>query len=104
MKPGVTPQAREAGWRAGGLAGWRAVALAPVISEIRSSGITSPFCIAAALSAYESDLFPRSAEAAADSARSLAMLFNADSPKGLVEMFSRFDAEAADDGNRPDAE
>jgi hypothetical protein len=52
MKPGATPQAREAGWRAGvALADARAAALAPVISEIRSSGITSPACIAAALGA-----------------------------------------------------
>jgi hypothetical protein len=52
MKPGATPQAREAGWRACvALADARAAALAPVISEIRSSGMTSPVCIAAALSA-----------------------------------------------------
>jgi hypothetical protein len=52
MKPGATPQAREAGWRAcAALADARAAALAPVISEIRSSGITSAVCIAAALSA-----------------------------------------------------
>lgn len=41
----------------------------------------------AALSAYEADLFPRSAEAAADSAASLEMMFRSDSPRGLVEMF-----------------
>jgi hypothetical protein len=52
MKPGATPQAREAGWRAcAALADARAAALSPVISEIRSSGMTSPVCIAAALSA-----------------------------------------------------
>jgi hypothetical protein len=52
MKPGATPEAREAGWRACvALADARAAALAPVISEIRSSGMTSPVRIAAALSA-----------------------------------------------------
>jgi hypothetical protein len=52
MKPGATAQAREAGWRAGmALADARAAALAPVISEIRSSGITSPVRVAAALTA-----------------------------------------------------
>ena len=49
----------------------------------------------AALAAYEAELFPRSAEAAQDSARSLELLFRDDSPRGLVEMFAGFDAERA---------
>jgi hypothetical protein len=52
IKPGATPQAREAARQACvALADARATALAPIISEIRASGITSPFLIAAALSA-----------------------------------------------------
>jgi hypothetical protein len=52
IKPGATAQAREAGRRAcAALAEARAAALAPIISEIRASGITSPFLIAAALTA-----------------------------------------------------
>jgi hypothetical protein len=48
----ATPQAREAGWRAcAAQADARAAALAPVVAEIRTSGITSPYSIAAALSA-----------------------------------------------------
>jgi hypothetical protein len=50
MNPGATPQAREAARRAcAALADARAAALAPVISEIRSSGIIKPYAIAAAL-------------------------------------------------------
>jgi len=50
MKPGATPQAREAARRVcAALADARAAALAPVISEIRSSGIITPYAIAAAL-------------------------------------------------------
>jgi hypothetical protein len=52
IKRGATPQAREAGWRAcAALAEARAAALAPIISEIRARGITSPYLIAAALTA-----------------------------------------------------
>ena len=47
---GATPQAREAACRASAArADARAVALAPVIAEIRASGITEPYAIAAAL-------------------------------------------------------
>jgi hypothetical protein len=52
MKRGATPQAREAGWRACvALADARAAALAPIIAEIRASGITKPYSIAVALTA-----------------------------------------------------
>ncbi|MEU8197130.1 NAD(P)/FAD-dependent oxidoreductase [Microbispora amethystogenes] len=46
----------------------------------------------AALSAYETELFGRSEEAAAESARSLEIIFAPDAPHGLVEMFARFHA------------
>ena len=51
-KPGATPEAREAARRVTmEKADARARALAPVIAEIRASGITEPGAIAAALTA-----------------------------------------------------
>jgi hypothetical protein len=48
----ATPQARTAGGQAGrAQADVRAAALAPVIAEIRASGVTTPYAIAAALTA-----------------------------------------------------
>src|SRR5262245_57895102 len=48
----ATPQARKAARRASAArADARAAALAPVIAEIRASGITTPYAIAAALTA-----------------------------------------------------
>ncbi|BDZ49357.1 hypothetical protein GCM10025867_15980 [Frondihabitans sucicola] len=49
----------------------------------------------AALAAYEADLFPRAAEAAAQSQESMGIIFREDSPKGLVEMFAAFDEQKA---------
>jgi hypothetical protein len=50
IRPGPTPQARDAGSRANmARADARAIALAPVIAEIKASGITTPTAIAAAL-------------------------------------------------------
>ena len=47
---GATPEAREAACRASvARADARAAAFAPVIAEIRASGITTPYAIAAAL-------------------------------------------------------
>jgi hypothetical protein len=52
LAPGVTPQAREAARKATmARAEARALALAPLIAEIRASGITTPYAIAAALTA-----------------------------------------------------
>lgn len=50
-----------------------------------------PGDVEAALTAYEERLFPRGEAAAADSARSGALLFRADAPRGLVEMFAAHD-------------
>ena len=49
----------------------------------------------AALTAYEADLFPRSARAAGASQQSLQLLFDEDSPRGLLQMFAGFDAARA---------
>jgi len=52
MKTVTTPQAREAARRVRtARADARAAALAPIIAEIRASGITTPYAIAAALTA-----------------------------------------------------
>jgi len=52
IKAVATPQAREAARRVcAAQADARAAALAPVIAEIRASGITEPYAIAAALTA-----------------------------------------------------
>jgi hypothetical protein len=52
IKAVATPQAREAALRVcAAKADARAAALAPVIAEIRGSGITTPYAIAAALMA-----------------------------------------------------
>jgi 2-polyprenyl-6-methoxyphenol hydroxylase-like FAD-dependent oxidoreductase len=55
----------------------------------------NPTQIDTALAEYEADLFPRSADAAKDSADSLEMLFAPGSPQGLLDMFSAFDEQAA---------
>ena len=52
IKAVATPQAREAARRVcAAQADARAIALAPSIAEIRASGITTPYAIAAALTA-----------------------------------------------------
>lgn len=51
--------------------------------------------IESALAAYEADLFPRAAKAAAESAESLEILFSENSPQGLVDMFAGFDEQEA---------
>ncbi|MCZ0206247.1 NAD(P)/FAD-dependent oxidoreductase [Streptomyces sp. UMAF16] len=43
----------------------------------------------AALAAYEARMFPRAEASAAESARGQELLFAADAPRGLVEMFTR---------------
>jgi 2-polyprenyl-6-methoxyphenol hydroxylase-like FAD-dependent oxidoreductase len=56
-----------------------------------------PGDVESALAEYEADLFPRSEEAAKDSADSLEMLFTPGSPQGLLDMFNQFDAEVTVD-------
>ncbi|WP_210587053.1 NAD(P)/FAD-dependent oxidoreductase [Streptomyces sp. GESEQ-35] len=47
-----------------------------------------PTDVEAALAAYEEKLFPRSATSAAESADNGALLFRADAPQGLLDMFA----------------
>jgi 2-polyprenyl-6-methoxyphenol hydroxylase-like FAD-dependent oxidoreductase len=51
-----------------------------------------------AMAEYESELFPRATEAARESAESLEMMFRADSPAGLVEMFEGMQLDDAGAG------
>lgn len=51
----------------------------------------------AALTAYETALFPRAAESAAQSADSLEIMFRDDSPRGLLELFAGFEAQEANE-------
>ncbi len=48
--------------------------------------------IEAALAAYEKDLFPRSASAAAEADRNLTLFFDDTAPRGLVDLFASYQA------------
>ncbi len=54
-----------------------------------------PGNIEKALSAYEAELFPRSAAVARESADSLDVIFNDEAPRSLVDMFASFAAPEA---------
>ncbi len=64
-------------------------------AELGAAIAASPNDPDRALREYETAMFARSAEAAADSAQGLEIIFAPDSPRGLVEMFASFDAQAA---------
>jgi 2-polyprenyl-6-methoxyphenol hydroxylase-like FAD-dependent oxidoreductase len=64
-------------------------------SELALAIAAHPADAEAGLAAYESLLFPRSRDAADQSARSLEMLYAPDSPAGLVAMFNDIDAQIA---------
>ncbi len=52
--------------------------------------IATPNDIGAALAAYESDLFPRSAEVADATAQNLSRFFGDDAPHSVVDLFSQY--------------
>ncbi|MGI5460413.1 FAD-dependent oxidoreductase [Streptomyces sp. CA-249302] len=60
-------------------------------AELGLALATHPGDTEAALAAYEEKLFPRSEQAARESARGGELLFRADAPLGLVEMFAAHD-------------
>lgn len=62
-------------------------------SELALAVAARPGATEEALSAYEAELFPRSAAAAAESAASLDSMFNDDSPATLLEQFAAFDEQ-----------
>jgi len=66
-------------------------------SELALSIVAHLGDIETGLAAYEEAMFARAAEAAAESAGNLDVIFREDSPKGLVAMFAGFDAEQAAD-------
>ncbi len=63
--------------------------------ELALTLIKSGDNIAAALADYETVMFARSADAARRSARGLDLCFAADAPQGMVELFGRKAAPAA---------
>jgi 2-polyprenyl-6-methoxyphenol hydroxylase-like FAD-dependent oxidoreductase len=48
--------------------------------------------VEAALGAYEKDLFPRSASAAAEAARNLKLFFDDNAPHSVVDLFTSYRA------------
>ncbi|MGF6124892.1 2-polyprenyl-6-methoxyphenol hydroxylase-like FAD-dependent oxidoreductase [Pseudomonas frederiksbergensis] len=52
--------------------------------------IAHPDNIEAALTAYEQDLFPRSAETAAETDKNLRLFFDDTAPQSLIDLFSQF--------------
>lgn len=59
-------------------------------AELAQALIAHPGDIEAALTAYEADLFPRSATVAEETDRNLKLFFNDHSPQGVVDMFKSF--------------
>jgi len=57
-------------------------------AELGKAIAAHPGALDAALATYESELFPRSAAFAEESAQNLAMFFDADAPQGLVAFFN----------------
>jgi len=54
----------------------------------------SPGDTESALAAYESEMFPRSAEIAAETDRNLKLFFNENAPQGVVDLFNSFQPAA----------
>ncbi|GIF09067.1 FAD-dependent oxidoreductase [Actinoplanes siamensis] len=61
-------------------------------AELGKAIAAHPGDVEEALAAYERELFPRSAEAAAEAARNLALCFGDDAPRSLVDQFAAYGA------------
>jgi 2-polyprenyl-6-methoxyphenol hydroxylase-like FAD-dependent oxidoreductase len=59
-------------------------------AELAKAIATNPGDVEAALIAYEKDLFPRSASAAAEADRNLKLFFNEDAPRSVVDLFTNY--------------
>lgn len=64
-------------------------------AQLATAVADHPGDVEAALTTYETELFPRSAASAAESADGLELIFRDDSPHGLVELFTSFDDQRA---------
>jgi len=59
-------------------------------AELGKALAANPGDVEAALTAYEKDLFPRSASAAAEAGRNLNLFFNENSPQSVVDLFAHY--------------
>ena len=59
-------------------------------AELGKAIAANPGDVEAALAAYEKDLFPRSASAAAEADQNMKLFFDEDSPQSVVDLFSSF--------------
>jgi 2-polyprenyl-6-methoxyphenol hydroxylase-like FAD-dependent oxidoreductase len=59
-------------------------------AELGKAIAANPGDVEAALVAYEKDLFPRSASAAAEAARNLKLFFNDNAPQSVVDLFTNY--------------
>jgi 2-polyprenyl-6-methoxyphenol hydroxylase-like FAD-dependent oxidoreductase len=66
-------------------------------SELAAAIAAHAGSVEAALTSYEANLFPRSEEAAGESAQNLDIIFAENSPQRLLEMFAGFDASQSDE-------
>jgi len=60
-------------------------------AQLATAIAENPSDTEAALTAYETELFPRSTQSATESADGLELIFRDDSPHGLVALFKSFD-------------
>ena len=58
-------------------------------AELARALVAAPDDIEAALTAYENDLFPRSAEVADETAQNLKRFFDDTAPQSVVDLFSK---------------
>jgi len=59
-------------------------------AELGRALAANPGDVEAALTAYETDLFSRSASVAAETDRNLKLFFDDRSPQGVVDMFNNY--------------
>ena len=60
-------------------------------AELGQAIAANPGDVEAALMAYEKDLFPRSASAAAEAERNLKLFFDDNAPHSVVDLFTNYE-------------